>query len=53
MKNDDTGRDMPAEGIMVKRFRRSAAGYDEQLPSDIRTPATLKLTLNYLVHTLV
>ena len=33
---------------MVKRFRRSAAGYDEQLPSDIRTPETLKRTLDYL-----
>ena len=34
---------------MVKRFRRSAAGNDEQLPSDIRTPATLQTTLNYLI----
>ena len=34
---------------MVKRFRRSAAGYDEQLPSDIRTPEALKRTLDYLV----
>ena len=40
---------MPAEGKMVKRFRRSAAGNDEQLPSDIRTPATLQTTLNYLI----
>lgn len=39
---------MPVEERMVKRFRRSAAGYDEQLPSDIRTPATLKATLDYL-----
>lgn len=38
---------------MVKRFRRSAAGYDEQLPSDIRTPATLKLTLDYLLDEIV
>ena len=38
---------------MVKRFRRSAAGYDEQLPSDIRTPATLKKTLDYLLDTII
>lgn len=35
---------------MLKRFRRSAAGYDEQLPSDIRTPATLLQTMNYLTR---
>ena len=34
---------------MVKRFRRSAAGYDEQLPSDIRSPETLRRTLDYLI----
>ena len=33
---------------MVKRFRRSAAGNDEQLPSDIRPPLVLQKTLNYL-----
>lgn len=38
---------------MVKRFRRSAAGYDEQLPSDIRTPATLERTTDYLMDKLV
>ncbi|KAI9873494.1 MAG: hypothetical protein M1823_007906, partial [Watsoniomyces obsoletus] len=38
---------------MVKRFRRSAAGYDEQLPSDIRTPETLKRTMDYLVDSVV
>ena len=35
---------------MVKRFRRSAAGYDEQLPSDIRPPSVLKKTLDYLIN---
>lgn len=35
---------------MIKRFRRSAAGYDEQLPSDIRTPETLLQTLNYILR---
>lgn len=38
---------------MVKRFRRSAAGYDEQLPSDIRPPLVLQQTLNYLLDDLV
>jgi nuclear mRNA export protein SAC3 len=38
---------------MVKRFRRSAAGYDEQLPSDIRTPRALKETLDYLINRIV
>lgn len=33
---------------MVKRFRRAAAGFDEQLPSDIRPPRVLQMTLNYL-----
>lgn len=38
---------------MVKRFRRSAAGYDEQLPSDIRPPRVLQKTLNYLIDDVV
>lgn len=38
---------------MVKRFRRSAAGYDEQLPSDIRPPIILQKTLNYLFDELL
>ena len=38
---------------MVKRFRRSAAGYDEQLPSDIRPPLVLQKTLNYLFNEVV
>lgn len=53
MHNEDTGRDIPAEDRMVKRFRRSAAGDDEQLPSDIRTPATLKRTLDYLLDKVI
>ena len=44
---------VPSEEIMVKRFRRSAAGYDEQLPSDIRPPAVLQKTLNYLINDVV
>ena len=38
---------------MVKRFRRSAAGYDEQLPSDIRPPGVLRKTLDYLFEHVV
>ncbi|OAP61197.1 hypothetical protein AYL99_03398 [Fonsecaea erecta] len=53
VRNEETGKDMPAEDRMVKRFRRSAAGYDEQLPSDIRTPETLKRTLDYLIDKVV
>lgn len=33
----------PDEMRMVKKFRRAAAGIDEQLPSDLRPPATLKV----------
>ena len=51
--NENGGRGEADESRMVKRFRRSAAGYDEQLPSDIRTPATLQKTLNYLLDELV
>ena len=38
---------------MVKRFRRSAAGYDEQLPSDIRPPLVLQKTLDFLLNEVV
>lgn len=48
-----TGEDVPYEDYMVKRFRRSAAGDDEQLPSDIRPPLVLQKTLNYLLEELV
>lgn len=51
--NEAWGKDKPDEQKMVKRFRRSAAGYDEQLPSDIRTPATLQRTLNYLLDNVI
>ena len=51
--DEETSRDIPSEERMIKRFRRSAAGYDEQLPSDIRTPRTLHMTLNYLLDNVV
>lgn len=38
---------------MVKKFRRAAAGIEEQLPSELRTPETLKHTLDYLVDKIV
>ncbi|KAG8532156.1 uncharacterized protein KY384_003796 [Bacidia gigantensis] len=44
---------VPCEALMVKRFRRSAAGYDEQLPSDIRPPNVLKRALDYLINDVV
>ena len=54
MKDARDAKDKVAfEDIMVKRFRRSAAGYDEQLPSDIRPPAVLQKTLNYLINDVV
>ena len=47
------GTRVPCEEFMVKRFRRSAAGYDEQLPSDIRPPIVLQKSLNYLLDEVV
>jgi len=38
---------------MVKKFRRAAAGLDEQLPSDLRPPSTLRKTCDYLFDELV
>ncbi|KAG9952421.1 hypothetical protein KCU85_g2046, partial [Aureobasidium melanogenum] len=48
---DDQGA--PAEHRMVKKFRRAAAGIDEQLPSDLRPPSTLKETVDYLFNEMV
>ncbi|KAI9837544.1 MAG: hypothetical protein M1819_007195 [Sarea resinae] len=49
----ENDKPMPSEGRMVKKFRRSAAGHDEQLPSDIRPPLVLKKTLDYLMNDVV
>ena len=38
---------------MVKRFRRSAAGTDDQIPSDIRPPLVLRRTLDYLLDEVI
>lgn len=35
---------------MVKKFRRAAAGLEEQLPSDLRPPPTLSKTCDYLFN---
>ncbi|PNS15379.1 SAC3 family protein 1 [Sphaceloma murrayae] len=43
----------PDEARMVKKFRRAAAGIDEQLPSDLRPPQTLKKTCDYLFDNLI
>jgi hypothetical protein len=45
---DDQGA--PDEQRMVKKFRRAAAGIDEQLPSDLRPPTTLKNTIDFLFN---
>ncbi|KAJ1665983.1 actin cytoskeleton and mitosis protein [Coemansia sp. RSA 1813] len=37
----------------VKTFHRSAAGNEEPLPEDLRTPETLLGTLDYLVDTII
>jgi hypothetical protein len=50
-EHDDAGA--VAEPRMVKKFRRAAAGIDEQLPSDLRPPSTLKLTVDYLFNDIV
>ncbi|KAI4177779.1 MAG: hypothetical protein LQ343_000243 [Gyalolechia ehrenbergii] len=44
---------VPSEDRMVKRYRRPAAGYEEQLPSDIRPPLMLQKTLDYLMDEVV
>ncbi|CCU82540.1 80 kD MCM3-associated protein/SAC3 family protein [Blumeria hordei DH14] len=40
----------PNLGKMVKALARSAAGQDAPLPSDIRTPAALRKTVDYLFN---
>ena len=38
---------------MVKKFKRSSPGDEQQLPSDIRPPHVLQKTLNYLFESVV
>jgi hypothetical protein len=44
---------VPDENRMVKKFRRPAAGIEEQIPSDLRTPRCLKRTVNFLVDNVI
>ncbi|RMZ74985.1 hypothetical protein DV737_g5551, partial [Chaetothyriales sp. CBS 132003] len=50
---DDGGPPVPAAERMVKKFVRSDAGREEQLPSDIRTPDALVRTMDYLIDDVV
>lgn len=43
----------PDESRMVKKFRRAAAGIEEQLPSDLRPPHVLRATCDYLFEDVV
>ena len=43
----------PAAHKMVKALARSAAGQDAPLPMDVRSPAALRRTLDYLLHTVL
>lgn len=36
--------------LMVKSFKRSAAGTDSPLPTEVRSPAALRRTLDYLIN---
>ena len=43
----------PSPQKMVKALARSAAGQDAPLPMDVRSPAALRRTLDYLFHTIL
>ena len=43
----------PAAHKMVKALARSAAGQDAPLPMDVRSPAALRRTFDYLLHTVL
>ncbi len=43
----------PVPGKMIKAYGRSSAGQDAPLPDDIRTPAALRRTLDYLIQDIV
>ncbi|KAI9721560.1 MAG: hypothetical protein M1812_002322 [Candelaria pacifica] len=47
------GRRVPFEEHMVKRFNRSSAGKEEELPSDVRPPLILQKTVDYLFNELL
>lgn len=39
--------------LMIKSFKRSAAGTDSPLPTEVRSPAALRRTLDYLIDNLL
>ena len=43
----------PAPQKMIKALARSAAGQDAPLPMDVRSPAALRRTFDYLLHTVL
>ncbi|KAI1810680.1 hypothetical protein GGS20DRAFT_566365 [Poronia punctata] len=53
-KATDSAGDLVAiPSLMVKRLARSAAGQDAPLPMDVRSFATLRKTLDYLIDDLI
>ncbi|KAI0424026.1 hypothetical protein F5Y09DRAFT_163369 [Xylaria sp. FL1042] len=50
---DDSGDLVAMPSLMVKRLARSAAGQDAPLPMDVRSFATLRKTLDYLIDDLI
>ena len=52
-QHEEGGPWVPAGERMVKKFVRSDAGREEQLPSDIRTPEALVRTMDYLVEEVI
>ncbi|KAI1745981.1 SAC3/GANP/Nin1/mts3/eIF-3 p25 family-domain-containing protein [Xylaria scruposa] len=50
---DDSGDLVAIPSLMVKRLARSAAGQDAPLPMDVRSFATLRKTLDYLIDDLI
>ncbi|KAI8952216.1 hypothetical protein F4801DRAFT_541559 [Xylaria longipes] len=51
--SDDAGDLVAIPSLMVKRLARSAAGQDAPLPMDVRSFATLRKTLDYLIDDLI
>lgn len=47
------GDGWPNPDLMVKSFKRSAAGVDSPLPTEVRSPAALRRTVNYLIDDLL
>lgn len=50
---DERGELVAMPELMVKRLARSAAGQDAPLPMDVRSVATLRWTLDYLIDELI